>query len=240
MAALFSLAFLPVALLSGAALYAMGWGLRKVREKTAGDDRWPPVKLLHEATSFFADMTTFFGGGDDDGSTGGLMYYPLAFTLVALGLSPLVAWGTPLALHAYAGSSAAANNALIENVYRAVFQGFSSWDFALPLLNLDADQLWQALQDTLQWPELSWGPERLMQNAEAMLTLNALVGLLKSLLSAASAVLAFMKLVAPNVPTSKIAGDEMWAGGGGIAKVRKIAAVSGAELAQRAQNAQAV
>ena len=165
------------------------------------------------------------------------MAAPLISTLLALGLSPLVAWGTPLALHAYAGSSAAANNALIENVYRAVFQGFSSWDFALPLLNLDADQLWQALQDTLQWPKLSWGPERLMQNAEAMLTLNALVGLLKSLLSAASAVLAFMKLVAPNVPTSKIAGDEAW---DGLSAVRKIAAVSGAELAQRAQNAQAV
>jgi hypothetical protein len=76
-----------------------------------------------------------------------------------------------------------------------------------------------------------------MQNAEAMLTLNALVGLLKSLLSAASAVLAFMKLVAPNVPTSKIAGNNEW---DGLSAVRKIAAVSGAELAQRAQSAQAV
>ena len=59
----------------------------------------------------------------------------------------------------------------------------------------------------------------------------------KSLLSAASAVLAFMKLVAPNIPTSKIAGDEEWKG---LSAVRKIAAVSGAELAQRAQNVQAV
>ena len=223
MSALFSLAFLPVALLSGAALWAMGWGLRKVRKKTAGDDRWPPVKVLHEATSFFAGMTELFGAGDHDFSTGGLMGFPLAFTLLALFLSPLVAWGTPLALHAYAGSSAAANNALIENTYRTAFQGFSSWDFALPLLNLDADQLWQALQDALQWPELSWGPERLMQNAEAMLTLNALVGVLKSLLSAASAVLAFMKLVAPNIPTSKIAGDDDWAEEG-VAKVQAIIA----------------
>ena len=165
------------------------------------------------------------------------MTMPLLCTFLALGLSPLVAWGTPLALHAYGGSSAAANNALIENTYRAAFQGFSSWDFALPLLSLDADQLWQALQDTLQWPELSWGPERLMQNAEAMLTLNALVGLLKSLLSAASAALACMKLAAPNVPTSQVAGDEHWKG---LSAVRKIAAVSGAELAQRAQNVAAV
>ena len=73
-----------------------------------------------------------------------------------------------------------------------------------------------------------------MQNAEVMLTLNALVGLLKSL---ASAIIAFMKLVAPNVPTSKIAGDQAW---GGLSAVRKIAAVSGAELAQRAQNVQTV
>jgi hypothetical protein len=67
-----------------------------------------------------------------------------------------------------------------------------------------------------------------MQNAEAMLTLNALVGLLKSLLSAASAVLAFMKLVAPNVPTSQIAGDEAWANEG-VAKVRAIATPSSAQ-----------
>ena len=78
------------------------------------------------------------------------MVVPLNFTLFTFGLSPLVARGAPLALHAYAGSSAAANNALIENTYRAAFQFFSSWDFALPLLNLDADQLCQALKDTLQ------------------------------------------------------------------------------------------
>ena len=83
MSALFSLAFLPVALLSGAALWAMGWGLTKVREKTAGDDRWPPIKLLHEATSFFAGMTDLFGGANDD-STGGLMALPLLCTLYAL------------------------------------------------------------------------------------------------------------------------------------------------------------
>ena len=51
------------------------------------------------------------------------MVIPLNFTLFALGLSPLVARGAPLALHAYAGSSAAANNALIDNMYRAAFQG---------------------------------------------------------------------------------------------------------------------
>ena len=50
----------------------------------------------------------------------------------------------------------------------------------------------------------------------------------KSLLSATSAVLAFMKLVAPNVPTSQIAGDGGWANEG-VAKVRAIATPSSAQ-----------
>ena len=138
----------------------------------------------------------------------------------------------PLALHAYAGNSAAANNALIEHMYAVAFQTFASADFALPLLELNAHALWRALQDALNWPELSWGPERLMQNAEAMLTLNAIVGVLKSLLSASSAGLAMCKLTAPNIPTSKIAGNHQW---DGLAEVRKTAAVSGqgVELASR-------
>ena len=60
---------------------------------------------------------------------------------------------------------------------------------------------------------------------------NALVGVLKSVLVAAVAVLALCKVTSPNVPTSKVAGDEEW---DGLAEVRKKAAVSGGtEMAVR-------
>ena len=149
---------------------------------------------------------------------------PLLFTILGLALSPLVSWGVPLALHTYAGNSVTANNALIEAAYAAAFQSFVSWRFVLPVFELDAHKLWQALKDTLNLPELSWGAEKLMQNAVAMQTLNAIVGVLKSLLSAVSAGLALCKVMAPNVPTSKIAGSDVW---DGIEEVRKIAVVSG-------------
>jgi hypothetical protein len=222
MSVFFSLAFLPVALASGAVLLATGGLMYGLRQVTRGEGRWPPVKALHGATSFFA----FNEEGRSD-AMGGLMVIPLTCTLCTLAISPLVAWGTPLALHFYAGSytkdsyasSVEANNALIKNVYSCAFQGFKHWDFALPLLELDAEKLWQALQDVLHWPELSWGPERLMQDAEGMLTLNALVGLLKSFMCAAAAGLAFCGFVAPNVPSNKVAGDENWTGFHAVVKL---------------------
>jgi hypothetical protein len=228
---LFSLAFVGVALASGAMLYAAGWLMVKLRAQTAGEGRWPPVQALHEATSFFAAMGGVFGQAKkpkeecpakyEDYGTGGLTSMPILITLFFLFLSPLVAWGTPLTLSVYAGRGVAANNALLADAYAAAFHGFAAFDFfALPLLELDASRLQQALADTLRWPDLSWGAQQLMWNARAMLTLNGFVGVIKSLLSAVAAALASDALgaceevvgLAHNVPTSMVAGDHNWKG----------------------------
>jgi hypothetical protein len=202
---------------------------------------WPPplLEALRDATSFTAGMAEVFGyegGGeeeeeeeeeeeakDKDGSAGGLMAWPLVAAFVALCLSPLAVWGTPLAAQAYAGGSAAANTALVGNTYAAAVQGFRSADAALPLLDLDAgSRLRRALRDLLRWPQLAWGPERLMQNAGSMVTLRALAALLRCALGAATAALALCSVTgcAPNVPCSLTMGNEHWKG---LAEVQKIA-----------------
>ena len=259
LAALFSLAFLPLALGAGGMLGAVGWGLRRLRQQMRRTIRrqqregrrrccccccWPPplLEALHDATSFSAGLAEVFGyegGGeeeeeeqeeeeeardkDKDGSAGGLMAWPLVAAFVALCLSPLAVWGSPLAAQAYAGGSAAANTALIENTYAAAVQGFRSGDAALPLLDLDAGRLRRALRDLLRWPLLAWGPERLMQNAGSAVTLRALASLLRCVLGAATAALALCSVAgcAPNVPCSLTMGNEHWKG---LADVQKVVA----------------
>eukprot|EP00937_MAST-01D_sp_MAST-1D-sp2_P002815 g2815.t1 len=121
----------------------------------------------------------------------------------------------------------AANNALIKHTYTAAFQSFSSADFKVPIFDIDAQMLLQAANDVLRyWPELSWGPVRLMQNAKAMLVLNAITGALRGLLALITATIAVGTESessredpveqceecpcgdrAPNVPFSKLGGS---------------------------------
>jgi hypothetical protein len=218
MSVLFSIVFLPIVLVSFIMLYVVGFFMTWLRYATAGEGsrntgsgcgvgHWPPVKALHEATSFFHTLLMWFGGqyDDDDAEEGGLVETPILLTFLLLAFSPLVMWGTPLTLHVYAGNTVTANNALITDAYASAFQ----WDFALPQLELR----WP---DTLQWPQISWGPVSLMQNAGAMLALTALVGVLKSLLSMITTILGMSALcgevlgLAHNVPVSMLAAGNEW------------------------------
>jgi hypothetical protein len=131
-------------------------------------------------------------------------------SLGLLGASALVVWGVPLALHVLAGNSATANTRLCANIYEAAFDGLRTWDGALPLLEV-TDPV-EVLEGMALVPDLGKGPEALMAESQALLTLGGLVGVLKGIVSIATALLAFCSMVPPTVPTCKLTGDEGWGG----------------------------
>lgn len=199
---IFSVAFLGVCLPAVAAIAAMCWAMRRLQRWSAGGSaqRWAITRGLHASLAWLGSSS----------HEGGLVMRPFVRSMGLLAVSPLVVWGVLLALHVYAGGSAQANTELIALVYQASFKGLTAWDMEIDLLDV-SDPL-EALQSMLRLPNLGDGPERLMRGSQALLTLGGLVGLLKAVVSAITATLAFCSTVPPNVPTSKLTGDEGWRG----------------------------
>ena len=165
--------------------------------------------LTRQATEAVHSATLVFAGLGDKLKTGGLFAAPAGFILVTPFFMPLVLHGTLLAWAAYAGQGTAATTQLTIDLYQHCFHAFTHARFDLSgLLDVNVDAVPKALLALLQNPfQLLPSPEEYLEHAQGLLLHSVLLSVLKLLVSTTGALLALAKVVSPNVPTSKVAGD---------------------------------
>ena len=137
---------------------------------------------------------------------------------------PLVLPGTLLAFAVYAGQGTAATTQLTTDLWQHCFHAFTHARIDLSgLLDVDIEAVPKALLALLQDPsKLAPSPDEYLQNGQGLLLLNALLSTAKLVVSSTAAVLVLAKVAAPNVPTSKAAGNWDFADDGGVGRVLEI------------------
>jgi hypothetical protein len=161
-------------------------------------DLWPALKNLGKLIG--------------DGDRTDLMAVPLLACSVSLVLSPLVLYGTMLAFHVYGGQTITdlyydpepGSNGLIRDVYSEVFFDYHDPKWGWPGMELSWDKMIAAVSDGA-WPDMSWTPERLMEDAEGMFTFGAFLGAVKCVISLGMELLAqleWLGVTKGNIPTA--------------------------------------
>jgi hypothetical protein len=125
-------------------------------------------------------------------------------------VSPLVFFGTLVALRVYSGmDTSAQTGTLIGAVYSAVFEVFSTLHFRLPAFDMPCTdfECWKemVLSVLSEFPSLDWGPENFIKSAKSYVALNLLASIFKTAVTIFSVILSFIGWTNPGVPVAHAA-----------------------------------
>eukprot|EP00935_MAST-01C_sp_MAST-1C-sp1_P001971 g1971.t1 len=219
---LFALPFVGIEILVYVLVAGLCALMKRLYKWTEGSEKaW--VQAVHAGTTAFGGA-----GNEEDGfdpASGGLFGSATFAPVGTFMASPFVLYGVVFAWSTYSSNySSAQLNELIVDLYHHSFHVFihAEFDFSafFDINNIEAAL--KAMQAIYDDPfSLAPSPEKYVEAAQGHLLLGSLVSFFKLLLSAIVAVLAYAKVVAPNIPTNKVAGNDKF-GEAGIKQVQEI------------------